>query len=141
MPAITGRGVPLRVSLVAAMLVLVACGLLASGIAVTSLLRQSLINRVDQSLVDASRGWALAPRRLPPPPIVSPNPLRPPSDFFVRGVGQDGHVWIAVNDSDVEPALPPDNDVGPEPATVGSLGGSPVQWRAVSVRGPLGESI
>ena len=36
-----GRGMPLRVGLVAATLVLVACGLLASGIAVTSILRHT----------------------------------------------------------------------------------------------------
>jgi two-component system OmpR family sensor kinase len=56
MPTLRGRGLPLRVALVAATLVLVACGLLASGIAVTSILRHSLISRVDQTLMDASRG-------------------------------------------------------------------------------------
>ena len=35
------------------MLVLVAGGLLTSGVAVTSILRHSLINRVDQSLAEA----------------------------------------------------------------------------------------
>ena len=69
-----GRGVPLRVGLVAATLVLVACGLLASGIAVTSILRHSLISRVDQTLLDASRGWAQAPRRLPPTPMRGAQP-------------------------------------------------------------------
>ncbi len=49
-------GVPLRIGLVAATLVLVACGLLASGIAVTTILKHSLMNRVDDSLLDASRG-------------------------------------------------------------------------------------
>ncbi len=39
------RALPLRVGLVAAMLLLVAVGLLASGIAVTSILRHGLINR------------------------------------------------------------------------------------------------
>ena len=57
------RGIPLRLALVAATLVLVACGLLASGIAVTTILRHSLTNRVDQTLIDASNGWAQAPRR------------------------------------------------------------------------------
>ncbi|PRC47721.1 two-component sensor histidine kinase, partial [Mycobacterium sp. ITM-2017-0098] len=52
------RGIPLRVSLVAATLLLVACGLLASGIAVTTILQHSLMNRVDDTLLDASRGWA-----------------------------------------------------------------------------------
>jgi hypothetical protein len=52
---------PLRIGLVAATLLLAACGLTASGIAVTSILRHSLIKRVDQNLEDASHGWAQAP--------------------------------------------------------------------------------
>jgi two-component system, OmpR family, sensor kinase len=123
------------------MLVLVGFGLLASGIAVTSILRHSLISRVDQTLVDASRGWAQAPRRMPPPPIEGPNPGRPPSNFYVRGIGPDGRIWMAVNDRDAEPALPANNDVGPVPVTVGSEDGSNVQWRAVSVHGSRGEFI
>jgi two-component system, OmpR family, sensor kinase len=123
------------------MLVLVGFGLLASGIAVTSILRHSLISRVDQTLLDASRGWAQAPRRMPPPPIEGPNPGRPPSNFYVRGIGPDGRIWMAVNDRDAEPALPANNDVGPVPVTVGSEDGSNVQWRAVSVRGSRGEFI
>ncbi len=141
MPVQHGRGVPLRVGLVAAMLVLVGFGLLASGIAVTSILRHSLISRVDQTLIDASRGWAQAPRRLPESPIEGPNPGRPPSNFYVRGVGADGQEWMAINDRDAEPALPADNDVGSAPVTVGSLDGSNTQWRAVSVRGGRGELI
>jgi len=133
------RGIPLRLALVAATLVLVACGLLASGIAVTTILRHSLTNRVDQTLIDASNGWAQAPRRVPPPPNEGPNPGRPPSNFYVRGIGADGRVWMAVNDRDAEPDLPDDNDVGPVPSTVGSINGSHVQWRAVSVRGAHGE--
>ena len=123
----------------AATLVLVACGLLASGIAVTSILRHSLINRVDQSLLEASRGWAQAPRRLPQAPLEGPNPGRPPSNFYVRGVGPDGRVWMAVNDRAAEPALPMDNDVGPAPVTVGSIDNSNVHWRAMTVRGLRGE--
>jgi two-component system OmpR family sensor kinase len=138
MPGSYHRALPLRVGLVAAMLLLVGCGLLASGIAVTSTLQHDLINRADQTLLDASRGWAQAPRRMPPPD-EGPNPARPPSNFYVRGVDADGHVWMAVNDRDAEPALPDDNDVGPVPVTVGSLDHSPVEWRAVSVRGPSGE--
>jgi two-component system OmpR family sensor kinase len=139
MARLRGRGVPLRVALVAATLVLVACGLLASGIAVTSILRHSLISRVDQTLLDASRGWAQAPRRMPAPPVEGPNPGRPPSNFYVRGVGPDGRIWMAVNDREAEPALPADNYVGPAPVTVGSIDNSKVQWRAMSVRGPHGE--
>jgi two-component system, OmpR family, sensor kinase len=139
MARLRGRGIPLRLGLVAATLVLVACGLLASGIAVTSIMRHSLINRVDQTLLDASRGWAQAPRRTPSAPIEGPNPARPPSNFYVRGIDPDGRVWMAVNDRDAEPALPDDNDVGPVPVTVGSIDHSHVEWRAMTVRGPRGE--
>ena len=121
------------------MLVLVACGLLASGIAVTSIMRHSLENRVDQTLLEASRGWAQAPREMPQAPLGGPNPARPPSNFFVRGIGPDGRTWSAVNDRDAEPELPESNDVGPEPVTVDSVDHSHVQWRAMTVRGPHGE--
>src|SRR6185312_2516147 len=134
-----GRGIPLRVGLVAATLVLVACGLLASGIAVTSILRHDLISRVDETLLDASRSWAQAPRRMPTPPIEGPNPARPPSNFYVRGIDPDRHVWMAVNDREAEPNLPADNDVGPVPVTLGSIAHSNVEWRAMTVRGPQGE--
>ncbi|MFC7676444.1 sensor histidine kinase [Mycolicibacterium sp. GCM10028919] len=139
MSRLGGAGVPLRVGLVAATLVLVACGLLASGVAVTSIMRHSLINRVDQSLLDASRGWAQAPRRVPTTPIEGPNPGRPPTDFYVRGIDPDGRVWMAVNDREAEPQLPDGNDVGPVPVTIGSVNHSGVQWRAMTVRGPRGE--
>ncbi|MDT5092890.1 MAG: two-component system, OmpR family, sensor kinase [Mycobacterium sp.] len=123
------------------MLVLVGFGLLASGIAVTSILRHSLINRVDQTLIDASRGWAQAPRRLPPVPSEGPNPGRPPSNFYVVVISKDGVESKEFNDRDADPALPPSNDVGPDPVTIGSLDGSNTQWRAVSVHGSHGELI
>ena len=134
------RALPLRVSLVAAMLLLVGCGLLASGIAVTSILRHSLLSRVDERLVDASTGWAQQPRQsFPLDP--EPNPARPPSNFYVQGVDARGDVWMAINDRKASPALPGGDDVGPVPVTIGSVGDSNVQWRAVSVRGPDGELI
>ncbi len=132
------RGVPLRVGLVAATLILVGCGLLVSGVAVTSILRHVLVGRIDQTLLEASRGWAQAPRRQSPPPYESPDPGRPPSKFYVRGIGTDGTPFTAINDRNAEPALPPDNDVGPDPTTLPSVNGSDIEWRAVSVRGPHG---
>jgi two-component system OmpR family sensor kinase len=125
--------------LVAAALVLVACGLLASGIAVTSIMRHTEVDRIDETLLDASRSWALEPRRMPITPQEGPNPARPPSNFYVRGVDEDGRTWIAINDREAEPALPDNNDVGPIPVTVGSMGGSNIQWRAMTVRSSDGE--
>ncbi|HYB34903.1 MAG TPA: HAMP domain-containing sensor histidine kinase [Mycobacterium sp.] len=135
------RGLPLRVGLVAATLILATCGLAASGVAVTSILRHSLISRVDQTLLEASRGWVQAPRRSPPLSYGGPNADRPPSKFYVHVIGRDGRTWTAINDSHAEPALPANNDVGPTPTTVGSVNGSDVQWRAVSVGGPQGRLI
>jgi two-component system OmpR family sensor kinase len=132
------RGLPLRIGLVAATLLLVACGLVTSGVAVTSILRHSLISRIDSTLLEASRSWAQAPRRQSAPPYEGPDPGRPPSKFYVRGIGSDGTTFTAINDRNAEPALPPDNDVGPNPVTLPSVNGSDILWRAVSVRGPHG---
>jgi two-component system OmpR family sensor kinase len=132
------RGLPLRVGLVAATLVLVACGLAVSGVAVTSILRHSQISRIDQTLLDASHSWAQAPRRQSAPPYEGPDPGRPPSKFYVRGISTDGTPFTAINDRNAEPALPANNDVGPNPTTLPSVIGSNIHWRAVSVRGPHG---
>ena len=134
------RALPLRVSLVAAMLLLVGCGLLGSGIAVTSILRHSLMSRVDERLFDASTGWAQEPRG-DIAPDQGPNPARPPSNFYVQGIAPSGDVWMAINDRKAQPALPASNDVGPIPVTIGSISDSQVRWRAVSVRSTGGELI
>ena len=134
------RALPLRVGLVAAMLVLAACGLLASGVAVTSILRHTLIGRLDESLIDASETWAQEPRQ-ELPSVAAPNPSRPPSNFYVQGVAESGDVWMAINDRQAQPDLPDSNDVGPVPVTIGSVGDSGAQWRAVSTRGSNGELI
>ena len=77
--------VPLRVSLVVATLLLVACGLTVSGIAVTSILRNSQIHRVDRNLLDATHGWALT-RQPVSLSWQSPTAERPPSNFYVRSI-------------------------------------------------------
>jgi two-component system, OmpR family, sensor kinase len=140
MPRQYRAALPLRVWLVAALLLLAACGLTTSGIAVTEILRHSLIKRVDQTLEEASRGWAQAPRGTLP---VRRGPTldRPPSNFYVRYISGDGRTKTVVNDSNAEPVLPDNNDVGPNPTTVRSVDHSGVQWRVVSVRGPTGRLV
>jgi two-component system, OmpR family, sensor kinase len=135
MPRQYRAALPLRVALVAATLLLVACGLTASGIAVTSILRHSLIKRADQTLEEASRGWAQAPRGALKVPHGA-NLDRPPSNFYVRSISSDGRGRTVINDRNAEPVLPANNDVGPVPTTVGSVDHSGVQWRVVSMRGP-----
>jgi two-component system, OmpR family, sensor kinase len=140
MPRQLGAALSLRLALVAALLLLAGCGLTVSGIAVTEILRHSLIKRIDQTLGEASRGWAQAPRGSLP---VRRGPTldRPPSDFFVRYVTLDGRTTTVVNDSNAEPVLPRNNDVGPQPTTVGSVDKSNVKWRVVSVRAPNGRLV
>jgi two-component system OmpR family sensor kinase len=140
MPRQLGAALSLRVALVAALLLLAGCGLTVSGIAVTEILRHSLIKRVDQTLEEASRGWAQAPRALLP---VRRGPTldHPPSNFYVRYVTVDGHTTTVVNDSNAEPALQGNGDVGPEPVTVGSVARGGVPWRVMSMRGPTGRLV
>ncbi len=94
--------VPLRVSLVVATLLLAACGLAVSGVAVGSILRNSQMHRVDRNLLDATHGWALARE-----PISlswqSPSAERPPSNFYLRSISPDGRNWSIVNDQRAEP--------------------------------------
>jgi two-component system OmpR family sensor kinase len=123
----------LRVSLVAGTLALVACALLAQGLALNSITRHRLIARIDQTLLEASHGWAQARRWVLPASHQDPNPGRPPSHFYVRTVDPNGRTYTVVNDQIAEPTLPADNDVGPNPTTVGSVDGSAAHWRAVSV--------
>lgn len=133
---------PLKVSLVAATLAMVAIGLLAQGYAVTTILRHRLIGRIDATLTDAAHGWALEQRgRTPSRTADDPHPGRPPTSFYVRDVDPDGSIWTVVNDQNAEPLLPPDNDVGSVPVTIGSVDGSGVQWRALSVHGENGRLI
>ena len=83
MPKRLRAAVPLRVGLVAATLLLAACGLTASGIAVTSILRHSQI----AGSTNAGRGVAAAGRRRPERRRrvrIGPTADRPPSNFYVR---------------------------------------------------------
>ncbi|MDL9936887.1 HAMP domain-containing sensor histidine kinase [Gordonia sp. ABSL1-1] len=124
------------------MLVLVVVGLLVSGIAVTSAMKQDLISRTDDGLQSAVRTWA-APRdrvgdpRLGGPP---PGPRRPPSSYFVAITFPDG-ARQSSNDFDDDPdiAALPDGNAGP--TTVGSVDGDGPKWRIIKVQNQWGESI
>jgi two-component system, OmpR family, sensor kinase len=105
---------------------------------VTSILRHSLISRLDSTLMDATRTWAQAPWKHTLSSGEGPDPARPPSKFYVRAISPDGHILTAINDRNAEPALPADNDVGPNPTTLSSVSGSDIEWRGVSVHGPQG---
>ena len=111
----------------AATLVLVACGLLASGIAVTTIVRY---NRVDQTLLDAAPAGRGCPR-ITTPPVEGPNPARPPSNFACAA--STGPPWTA-----------PPNPCCPQQRRRAyghrRLDGSEVKWRAISrprLRGEL----
>ena len=126
------HALPLRFTLVAALLILAGIGLLASGVAVTSALANSLTQRTDRTLYEAIDGWAKPRSRdVQPPSQVGPN-TRPPSPFFVRTVTADGRT-IVLNDessSTTEPDLSVDATNGP--VTTGSNDGSDVKWRVLT---------
>ncbi|WP_032406000.1 sensor histidine kinase [Rhodococcoides fascians] len=130
---------PLRFTLVAALLLLVGLGLLASGVAVTSSLETSLMRRLDQQLVEASQGWAKPGGERPPFPIDEPSPNRPPTNFFVRSVATDGTVRGPIND--VAESVP-DLSGAPSatPETVGSEGDPSKQWRVITVTNSEGST-
>ncbi|SDC70714.1 sensor histidine kinase [Rhodococcus tukisamuensis] len=130
------RRMPLRFTLVAALLVLAGLGLLASGVAVTSALENSLIARTDATLRDAAHGWAKPRGDRPLPPPGEAGPARPPTQFYVRTVTNDGTVNPPINDGKLDPDLPA--DPGPDPVTVGSIGHPDQHWRALTAVTPEG---
>ncbi|RVW06509.1 sensor histidine kinase [Rhodococcus spongiicola] len=136
------RALPLRITLVAALLLLTAAGLLVSGIAVTSAMERSLLDRTDRQLLDAAHGWAKPGRMMPPLSAPSldraPSPDRPPSQFYVRVTQRDGTVRLEVNDESI--GTTPEIVSDPGPVTVGSTDGSNTRWREISVATPIGRT-
>jgi two-component system OmpR family sensor kinase len=127
------RRVPLRVRLVALTVLLVTAALVATGFAGTTLLRTSMVGRVDSQLVDyaqrAERGGFAAPRD-----------GQLPSAFFVAVINPDGTGVGQFADplySDrPPPALPrlDSRDVARragEPFTVPARGGRDEPWRVL----------
>ncbi|MCL2532791.1 MAG: HAMP domain-containing histidine kinase [Nocardiaceae bacterium] len=129
------RALPLRITLVAALLLLSAVGLLASGLAVTSSMERSLLERTDRQLSDAAHGWAKPRDPRAGPPLAEPGLNRPPSPFFVQFTQPDGMVRV-INDESTN-AVPKLVD-DPGPVTVGSADGSDIRWREMSVSSPVG---
>ncbi|GGF08951.1 sensor histidine kinase [Williamsia phyllosphaerae] len=135
------RGIPLRVSLVGLMLVLVALGLLVSGVSVTSAMQNRLIERTDNGLKGAAEGWA-RPREGDDKGPFSPNAggqsgsptveRRPPSPYYVVLFRSDGSTFT-INDVGGSPDLSDVDRLGPDPETVGSATGSDTRWRVVKV--------
>ncbi|MBT0566906.1 cell wall metabolism sensor histidine kinase WalK [Williamsia sp. CHRR-6] len=140
------RGIPLRVSLVALMLVLVAVGLLVSGVAVTSAMEKQLLNRTDNGLRNAAQGWARPhvdrdnPGAQPTLPRPPQDERRPPSPYFVQVSRTDGISFI-INDVGGAPDISSPNSLSPQPKTVGSANGSDTRWRVVKVTSTYGSSI
>ncbi|BDB62274.1 sensor histidine kinase [Rhodococcus sp. RDE2] len=130
------RALPLRWTLVAALVLLAGIGLLASGVAVTSALQNSLLSRVDRDLEEAARTWARPDKPPPTPPLDTPTSRRPPSPFYVQVVDADGQVLFVVNDESTAPDVP-EEPTG-RPVTVGSVGDDGPHWRVMSTENTSG---
>ncbi|MGL4307167.1 MAG: HAMP domain-containing protein, partial [Mycobacteriaceae bacterium] len=141
------HGLPLRVTLIAALLLLVGFGLLSSAVVVTSAMENSLISRIDDQLIDASQGWAREPRELrtgkdfEAKASEEPDELRPPSAFYVRSITTNGFVHGPPYSGSNTPDLPEDLDLGSVPVTINSVDPQGPQWRAVTVRNLFGSTV
>ncbi len=128
------RGVPLRFSLVALTLALVVVGLLASGVAVTSSMRQDLISRTDEGLVNATRTWADPRSPANDPRPGPPGPRRPPSPYYVESTFR-GPAGISAtnvyNQFDHAPNLDGVTGDNVGPVTVGSVEPHGPRWRVI----------
>nr|WP_245545694.1 HAMP domain-containing sensor histidine kinase [Nocardia higoensis] len=122
--------IPLRVTLVLALVVSAGLGLLVSGAVVTSALEKSLLSRTDQQLRDAV---SPRPRPRPSTPPPAPDPRTPPSSFYivVESGSENSSFVLRPFDVDATPDLSgvPVNS----PVTVPSRGGGAVHWRALKI--------
>jgi two-component system OmpR family sensor kinase len=127
------RSLPLRVTLVLALVSLVALGLLASGFAATTQLAGFLRDRTDSQLVQASH--------IPPSRLGKQGGGLPPSRYYVGYTLAGASTVTDYSDTGdfgrAQPVLPapgPDRtSADPRPYTVTAADGSP--WRAISVSG------
>lgn len=130
------KDVPLRWTLVVALVLLVAAGLAASGVAVTSALESSLVQRIDRSLIDASRGWGEPRNQALPPPSEN---RRPPSDFYVKTTDANGTVELEEGAETDTPDV--EGLDASRPVTVGSVDGGSTEWRALTVTNAQGTTV
>ncbi|MEU7139938.1 HAMP domain-containing sensor histidine kinase [Nocardia sp. NPDC046473] len=149
--------VPLRIGLVIALLLLTAVALIASGAAVTSALSQSLTQRTDEQLYDASRSWAQprpmkqvrtndgsvqwvpadSPGPSPQPRSVAEQPRR----FFELHKSASGQVFFEVPGGGNASGVPDlSGQVGDSPTTVGSADDSSVHWRVLTASNQFGST-
>ncbi|MCP2193077.1 two-component system, OmpR family, sensor kinase [Williamsia deligens] len=125
-------------SLVALMVVVLAVGLLVSGVSVTSAMENRLVDRTDNGLVGAADSWA-RPRgndRIGPPQ----DERRPPSPYWVRIIRSDSAPFT-INDVGGDPAVDDLSRIGDDPQTVGSADGSSTRWRVVKTVNSFGTSV
>jgi len=132
------KGVPLRVTLVAALLSLVTLGLLASAVATNRALNDYLVQRTDAQLTQDAGSFV---RRLDQPsfPRTDPRGPRPPSRYYVAILDAQGNTQQVLDDPTPGQAVPRLKSLGApsmNPFTVGSVGGGP-EWRVVTVPATL----
>ncbi|MEV0464442.1 HAMP domain-containing sensor histidine kinase [Nocardia tengchongensis] len=131
--------VPLRTTLVLALVSLAGLGLLASGIAVTSLMRNVLVERIDRQLSDAAHSWAAPGAQRPEPLPTVRGRERPPHLYWVQVRDPAGQPTLILTAGVQEPEVP--DDLGNRPETVGSIGASGEEWRVLKTVNDHGTSI
>ncbi|PRZ08143.1 two-component system OmpR family sensor kinase [Isoptericola sp. CG 20/1183] len=131
--------VPLRVRLVAIIVLLLGAGMVFAGIATRTVVSNYLVDQLDSQLKQSAQN--VAEMTVRGPDETGP---RIPSDYSVALVSCNGYDeapigWPQTLDTFGEPAIPDESltsvvERGLEPFTVDSTGGSaPSQWRVVSI--------
>lgn len=138
--------VPLRVGLVLVLLALAAVVLTAVGAVVTSVMSNSLTDRVDEQLIDAARTWA-QPRSMKQVtdsagntrwvPADAPNAMpmegEQPRRFAEIRTGPDGEFYLeSPGATDGSSGLPHVTGDERGPRTVGSRSGPDTDWRVLT---------
>lgn len=130
------RVLNLQTWLVVIIVVISSIGLFASSLAVTTIMRGVLLDRVDADLSASAAGWTQNPELYQTGALVGP-----PSEFAVLQITPTGaQHWINVGDS--RPNFS-EVEINGEPTNVDSLDGSreDIEWRAIGVNTASGVTI
>ncbi|MFI1914341.1 sensor histidine kinase [Nocardia sp. NPDC020380] len=110
-----------------------------SGIAVTSLMRNVLVERIDRQLYDAAHSWA-APGAQRPEPLPSLRGReRPPHLYWVRVQDPSGADKLSLDAGSQKPDVPA--DLGTRPTTIGSVNAPDEEWRVLKTTNEFGTSV
>ncbi|MGP6174563.1 sensor histidine kinase [Corynebacterium sp. A21] len=121
------RTFPLRTWLVVLIISISGLGLLASAVAVSSIMKESVYTRIDEDLQSSVVGWASSSEL-----FSADQTARPPSEYVVLKIFSDGNTVIFNDRGAIPDATQLIIDAGPETVSSAANSTRDTRWRAIA---------